>query len=56
MLNKIADFYDMMVNYAVKKLTTIIEPVFLAIMGLMVGTIMASMLMPIFDMVKTLRH
>lgn len=56
MLNKIADFYDMTVNYAIKKLTTVIEPVFLMILGCMVGVIMASMLMPIFDMVKTLRH
>ena len=56
MLEKIADFYDMTVSYAVKKLTTIIEPVFLMIMGVMVGIIMASMLLPIFDMVKTLRH
>lgn len=56
MLNKIADFYDMTVNYAIKKLTTIIEPVFLLILGCMVGVIMASMLMPIFDMVKTLRR
>jgi type IV pilus assembly protein PilC len=56
MLNKVADFYDMTVNYAIKKLTTVIEPVFLLILGCMVGVIMASMLMPIFDMVKTLRH
>lgn len=56
MLNKIADFYDMTVNYAIKRLTTVIEPVFLLILGCMVGVIMASMLMPIFDMVKTLRH
>ncbi|MBI5124003.1 MAG: type II secretion system F family protein [Candidatus Omnitrophica bacterium] len=56
MLNKIADFYDMTINYAIKKLTTVIEPIFLLIMGVMVGIIMASMLMPIFDMVKTLRH
>ena len=56
MLEKIADFYDMTVNYAVKKLTTIIEPIFLLVMGVMVGIIMASMLLPIFDMVKTLRH
>ena len=56
MLNKIADFYDMTVNYAVKKLTTVIEPIFLVILGAMVGVIMASMLMPIFDMVKTIRH
>ncbi len=56
MLEKIADFYDMTVSYAVKKLTTIIEPLFLMVMGVMVGVIMASMLLPMFDMVKTLRH
>ncbi|MFA5144305.1 MAG: type II secretion system F family protein [Candidatus Omnitrophota bacterium] len=56
MLNKTADFYDITVEYAVKRLTTIIEPLFLVILGIMVGFIMASMLMPIFDMVKTLRH
>jgi type IV pilus assembly protein PilC len=54
MLNKTADFYDMSVGYAIKRLTTVIEPVFLVIMGAMVGLIMASLLMPIFDMVKTL--
>lgn len=56
MLNKIADFYDMAVGYAIKKLTTIIEPLFLAVMGGIVAFIMASMLIPIFDMVKILRH
>ena len=54
MLNKIADFYDMTVGYAIKRMTTVIEPVFLVIMGGMVGLIMASLLMPVFDMVKTL--
>jgi type IV pilus assembly protein PilC len=56
MLNKIADFYDMSVGYAVKKLTTVIEPFFLVVIGGMVGLIMASMLMPIFDLMKTLRR
>lgn len=56
MLSKIADFYDLTADYAIKKLTTVIEPVFLLIMGGMVGLIMASMLLPIFDMVKTLRR
>lgn len=56
MLNKIADFYDLSVSYAVKKLTTIIEPLFLVVMGGMVGLIMASMLLPIFDMLKALRR
>jgi type IV pilus assembly protein PilC len=56
MLNKISDLYDMSLGYTIKKLTTIIEPLFLLIMGAMVGFIMASMLLPIFDMIKILRH
>lgn len=56
MLGKVADFYDRATAYAVKKLTTFIEPFFLVIMGIMIGFIMASMLMPMFDMIKTLRH
>ena len=56
MLNKAADFYDTAIEYSIKKLTTLIEPVFLIVMGGMVGFIMASMLLPIFDMVKTLKH
>lgn len=56
MLNKIADFYDMAVGYTVKKLTVIIEPLFLAIMAGIIGLIMSSILIPIFDMVKILRH
>lgn len=56
MLNKIADFYDMAVGYTIKRLTTLIEPFFLAVMGGIVAFIMASMLIPIFDMVKILRH
>lgn len=56
MLNKVADFYDLALGYTIKKLTTIIEPLFLVIMGCMVGFIMASMLLPMFDMIKILKH
>jgi len=56
MLNKIADFYDMAVGHTIKKLTTILEPVFLVVMGAMVGFVMASMLLPMFDMIKVLRR
>jgi type IV pilus assembly protein PilC len=54
MLHKIADFYDISIGYSIKKLTTILEPLFLVIMGGLVGFIMASMLLPMFDMVKVL--
>lgn len=54
MLNKIADFYDLATDYAIKKLTALLEPMFLVIIGGLVGFIFASILLPIFSMVKTL--
>ena len=54
MLEKVADFYDSSVGYTIKKLTTVIEPLFLIIMGGMVGLIMASMLIPMFSMVDVM--
>lgn len=56
MLEKISSFYDRAVGYALKKLTTLVEPLLLVIMGGLVGFIMASMLLPMFDMMKVLRH
>jgi type IV pilus assembly protein PilC len=56
MLDKIANFYDMSVGYAIKKSTTLIEPLFLVIMGSVIGFIMVSLLLPIFDMVTFLRR
>ena len=55
MLAKVSDFYDLAVSYAVKKLISLIEPLFLCILGGIVGLIMASMLLPIFDMMQILR-
>ncbi len=54
MLGKIADFYDTSIGYTIKKLTTVIEPLFLIVMGGMVGLIMASMLIPMFSMVDVM--
>lgn len=56
MLDKVADIYDISINYTIKKLTTVIEPLFLSIMGCVIGFIMASLLLPMFDMIKILRH
>jgi len=56
MLNKISDFYDMSLGYSIKKLVTVIEPLLLVVMGGMVGFIMASMLLPMFDMIKVLHR
>ncbi len=54
MLNKIADFYESKVEFEVKDLVTLIEPIFICILGAVVGVIMASMILPMFDMIKTI--
>jgi type II secretory pathway component PulF len=56
MLYKVADFYELVVDNSVKKLTMLIEPLFIVLMGMLAGLIMASMLLPLFDMVKTIQQ
>ena len=55
MLTKIADFYDTNVSYSVKKLTTLIEPVFLILVGSAVGFLLASVFLPMFEMMKVVK-
>jgi type IV pilus assembly protein PilC len=50
MLSKIADFYDMEVDAAVKGLTSLIEPLVIVVMGLVIGTIVVAMFMPMFGL------
>ena len=56
MLNKVADLYEAAVDYHIKRLTSLLEPAFLLIMGCVVAVIMASILVPMFDLVKVLRR
>lgn len=55
MLTKVADFYDTSVNYSVKKLTTMIEPLFLILVGSAVGFLLASVFLPMFEMMKVVK-
>ncbi len=50
MLSKIADFYDQEVDSAVSGLTSMIEPLVICVMGVVIGTIVIGMFMPMFDM------
>lgn len=56
MLNKAADFYDLEIENTIERLSALLEPVILLIMGGIVALIMASTLLPMFQMVKLLRH
>lgn len=50
MLAKIADFYDQEVDTAVKGLTSMIEPIVIVVMGVVIGTIVVAMFLPMFSM------
>lgn len=49
MLNKVAGLYDRELKVAVKAFTSLVEPMIILIMGLMIGTIVVSMLLAIFS-------
>lgn len=49
MLSKIADFYDQEVDTAVNGLTSLIEPLVICVMGVVIGTIVVAMFLPMFD-------
>lgn len=48
MLSKIADFYDEQVDAAVSGLTSLIEPLVIAFLGIVIGGIVVALFMPIF--------
>lgn len=50
MLTKVADFYDEQVDTAVKGLTSLIEPIIIAFVGLVIGGIVIAMFLPIFKL------
>lgn len=49
-LTRVAESYEAQVDRTLKMLTSLIEPVIILIMGLVVGFIVISMLLPIFSM------
>ena len=56
MLGKIADFYDDQVDAAVSGLTSLIEPLIIAFLGVVIGGIVIAMFLPVFKMTELLAH
>ena len=54
MLQKIADFYEEEVDTATKDMLAMLEPVIIALLGVMVGGIVISLYMPLFAMIGKL--
>lgn len=55
MLSKIADFYDQEVEAAVESLTSLIEPLLIAVMGMAVGGMVISLYMPMFNIINLIK-
>lgn len=52
----VANFFDQEIDYAIRNLTAVLEPVLLLAMGSMVAFIALSVLLPIFNIIKVFRH
>lgn len=53
MLSKVADFYETEVDDAVEGLSSLIEPIIMAFLGVVVGGLVIAMYLPIFKMAAT---
>ncbi len=50
MLSKVADFYEEEVDNAVKALSSLMEPIIMAFLGIIIGGLVVAMYLPIFKM------
>ena len=55
MLEKIAEFYDQEVEAAVDSLTSLIEPILIAVIGGCVGAAVVALYMPMFNIIKLIQ-
>lgn len=56
MLTKIADFYEDQVDAAVSGLTSLIEPLIIAVLGVVIGGIVIAMFLPVFKLTEIISH
>ncbi len=54
MLNKIADVYDEEVNVLVEGLISLLEPIMIVVLGLIVGTIVVALFLPMIKLLENL--
>jgi len=50
MLSKVADFYEQEVDDAVDALSSLLEPIIMSVLGILIGSLVVAMYLPIFKM------
>ena len=56
MLSKTADYYDEELDASIQKMLALLEPMLILFMGVIVGFIVISMMLPNFDMSSTVQQ
>ena len=56
MAEKVADFYEADVEETVDRMSTLMEPIIMVVLGVIVGTLVVAMYMPIFMMGAVVTH
>jgi type IV pilus assembly protein PilC len=54
-LDKTADFYDDEIETVIQRLITLLEPIMIVVMAIIIGFIVISMVLPMFEMVNTVQ-
>lgn len=55
MLETTADYYDEEMEVALESIVTMLEPLLIVIMGVVIGTIVVAMYLPMFDIIQTVK-
>jgi type IV pilus assembly protein PilC len=55
MLSKVADFYEDEVAAVVKVMTSMLEPLMIVIVGIIVGSVLLAMYLPMFTVFENIR-
>ena len=56
MLGKVADFYDQEVDSSVSAITSLIEPILIVVMAVVVGGILISLYLPMFNIASLIQN
>lgn len=56
MAEKVADFYEGEVSETVARMSTLMEPIIMVVLGIVVGTLVVAMYMPIFELGAVVTH
>ena len=56
LLLRVSDYYDSQVNYSVKNLAVLIEPILIFLIGIMVIILALAIFMPMWNLISVFRH